>query len=426
MEVFLTILALATLSLLATSRTLYRMQRHRALAGIATGGWPVVFVGFLIGPAGLEIIPFEIVLRTTPLILVALGWIGFTIGLQLRLDVLRAVPGQIRTIAAIDTPVTLVAFGLVSTIGTYLWVKQPSVGGLLVPIAVITTGCLGWAMETRSLHAGERDRSDALGMYLRISGGLMQAIAIILFGGLLLLGSQHDAETGRIVWGSFFTSLGLAAVLGVLCGILGRFSLKVAGSSRPQQLAAFLGVVAFAAGIATQIEVSPLVACLVAGAVIANLPGWEQKLFERFIIEAEHVIAATLALLAGILMDIRLGVGGVLLCVALAGARAIVKPATLRLSLRRIIDDAPDASAGAVPSRSPMYLGPIRLSPLAPALAISAFVLHPSVFDRQILAVMLITGLLCELPPMLSGVRHRRAHDAARREPESGGEERVS
>ena len=52
MEVFLAIAVLATLALLATSRRLYQIRRHRVLAGLATGGWLHVLIGVAIGPYG--------------------------------------------------------------------------------------------------------------------------------------------------------------------------------------------------------------------------------------------------------------------------------------------------------------------------------------------------------------------------------------
>ena len=82
MKVFLAIAALLILALVATNTRFYTFRRSRFVTLLISGGWPAVLIGILIGPHAANLVTDEILRASTPLVLLALGWIGLMIGLQ--------------------------------------------------------------------------------------------------------------------------------------------------------------------------------------------------------------------------------------------------------------------------------------------------------------------------------------------------------
>ncbi|MFU8830424.1 MAG: hypothetical protein ACNA8P_13455, partial [Phycisphaerales bacterium] len=174
----------------------------------------------------------------------------------------------------------------------------------------------------------------------------------------------------------------------------------LAGKDRGHQLVVFLGIVVFVAGIATQLDLPPVFASMLTGIVLVNLGGSSVTGFEKFIFKAEFTVATMFALLAGILLDPRIGLHGLAIAVVIACVRIVVKPNFLRWLIRRVHDDT---KGGELPGRSPLYLGTARQSPILLALAVGMVLLEPSGFNQRLLAVVALSGLLSEFLPIIAG-----------------------
>jgi hypothetical protein len=172
---------------------------------------------------------------------------------------------------------------------------------------------------------------------------------------------------------------------------VGKYALGLAGNNRDQQLVVFLGLVAFVAGVAAQAMVTPMFGAMVAAGVIANLHGQQLRWFERFIFKGEPLIAAIVALLAGVLLETSLSVGAVVLAGVLLALRLAIKPASLWWS----------ADAG----RSRLLVGAVRQSPIAIALGVGLVVEEGSRFSRELLSVLVVVGLLSELVVLVASRR---------------------
>lgn len=410
MKLFLAIALLVTLSLLATSPRFYRLRRAKPAAMLLSGGWLAIGAGMAIGPSGLGAIDRETIRRATPLLLMGLGWIGLMVGLQARWSVLKRLPRPAGRLASLDAMVTLGVFGPTTWLLLGQWTGHTGAIWLLAPTALLASGAIGWAMETRSLQLDASESARHRAVNIRGAGGLGALIAVCIYG--VLLSFVTRGEGGEPVISARVAAMKIPSVL-VLAGVVGllaRVALRIAGRNKSELLVVFLGVVVLVAGVADHLAASTLFAAALTGAIIANFAAPELRRFERFILQAEHVVAVIFLLLAGVLIDPLIGWWGVGLATGLALLRVTIKPMLFRVTAAR------DESGWPKPSRWPVYAALARQSPLAIALAVGLVLAEPSVFRHRLLAVVVLAGLLSELPPLaVSAAAERRQRRERRR-----------
>lgn len=412
MQAFLVILTLAALALLAASPKRFRPTRRRSAVNTFIAVWGSVILGALLGPTVAGVIPAEPLSNATPLAVLGLGWIGVMVGAQARRGLLVLVPLRIWLIVAADLVTTTLAVAPLAYLGLRMWGGWNAGGpfGLRgaspMLVALLVATALGWAMETRSARASSTPEAHRLAIAIRASGGLL-AIASIVAMGLVSIVSDSDSAPSRTV------ATATLLVVVAASALLLKFAISISAGKRGDQLAVFLGAVGLSAGTAAEIGLSPLFAALLTGVAIANLPGKGLRSFEAFILRGEHVVAAVFGLMAGVLIDIRIGHAGLALAMLLAAARLLLKPLTLALGIRC----APADGSDVLPDASPLYLAPIRVSPVAIALGVSLVVLEPTPTHARVLAVVLIAGVVSEIISIAltaSGVRRLTSGSHAR------------
>jgi len=384
MDVFLAIVVLVALALVATSKPFYRLRRSAVWTLLVAGGWPAVAAGIALGPAFGGILSDQALLRSSPVMAIGLGFIGLMIGFQMQIPVLRAVPAPARRVVALDALLTITVFGAVSAIGLWLWSREavPGWAALLTPLALLVAACAGWSMETRSLRSATGSDNAEGAMTIRLTGALAAIGAVLGFGVVAKLTARGVDGVVQADPGGFIVGLATAIGGALVVGLLGRFAIGRASPSRAELLAVFLGLIAFVAGTAAEMGHSPLFASLLTGAVLANLRASETARLHRFVAEWEHVLAVMVFLLAGVLMDPNPGAVALGLAVVIAFLRVGLKPLALR-------------AAG--PSLGPLRIGAARQSPVATALALGVVLLEPSEFNRELLTVVVISGVLSDL-----------------------------
>jgi hypothetical protein len=269
-----------------------------------------------------------------------------------------------------------------------------------VPAAFIVAASLGWTLESRSLGSGFDER---LVLLLRASGALLGVLAIALFGVTTKLVERDPEAALRFTPDRAALKLLHTVALALAVGFIGRFMIRLAGTSVGYQLAIFLGLVAFTAGSAKQIDASPLIAAMLAGGVVANVPGAGFRQFESFIYKAEHTFAIFFGILAGLLLEPTYALPPLALIATLVLLRTLLKPGLLR----RVALSSGDRSLHGqpLPERSLVYLAAARQSPLMLALGVSLILIEPSIFHKQLLAVMVAAGALAELLPAVASRR---------------------
>lgn len=396
-RIFLALVALGGLSIAAGSPLGRRLHRNRAVAALAAGGWFAVVAGAAIGPAGLDVIDATIFAEVRPLLVVALGWVGLIVGLQLRLRVLQAVPKVIWRWVLADAAISAaiaIAFGLAACgwwIAGFFDLVAES-GGLaltIVPaLAALAASNLGWAPETRSLRVELSDRTRRIAVLVSAGAGLASVLAIALMG----MATLPLAESNERI--SFEAGLGLvrlAVVVGVavLAGAAARFLLGSIERNSPQMLVVLLGLVCLVGGIADAAGIPPLLSGLLAGTVMANLPDGPSRELESVLRRGETAGAILLCAVAGVLASVEPGWGAVLLALGLAASRTLLKTWWMSSALR--------SGGEELPRGTPLRLAAVRQAPTAMAIAVSLVLIEDSQLSRTILSIVVMTGLLSSL-----------------------------
>jgi hypothetical protein len=419
---FFAILLIVIVALFSVSARTFRFRRSRIVVALVAGGWLHVGVGILIGPAMLGAVEETALSRLTPLLVVGLGWIGMMIGLQARREVLRELPRSLFVCAGIDIAVSVVVFGALSWFMLGKWAPGASAASLWPGVVLLTAASFGWLLETRSLRASSSPASARLALCVRGSGALCAMVAVLLYGLLAHASVRGQDNVMAFDWGDTGVKAAVTVLLAVMAGVIGRFALRLAGGNRSELLVIFIGLGALVAGAATSLGYSPMLASALVGAVIANLAGPALRRFERFIFQAEFVVASLFSILAGMLLDVRIGFGGVALAGALAGARYFFKSPAFSYGarIRWSSTDQDKGTPTRLPDTSPLYLAPIRQAPLAIALGVALVIAEFSPMSRKLLGVIVLTGLLTSAPMVFATFRAVTSHDPG--EPESAGE----
>lgn len=363
---------------------------------LLSGGWFAVGLGILLGRSGTGVIDPETMLTLTPLAVLGLGWIGLLVGIQVRREVLARMPSGSVRLSVLDCVVSSIFFGLIGALGLRLWIGEWVSSAALGALAAIAFGSIGWGVETRSLGVRDTSRDHLLSMIVRASGGLAGTLSVALFGLVTAFGTRgHLGEEGVDVTTGVLR-IAVSVLVAMAMGFLGRFALKYTGRSSGEQLAVFLGVVAFGAGISNQFGASPLFTGMLCGVVVANLPGMSLRSFERFILRAEQVVATLTWILAGILLEIGIGAEGLLLGVMLGFGRLVIKQALFSGFLR----GHPVLEHG----RTLLTFATMRQCPLALVMGLGLYLAEPSSFHAQLLCVLVVSGLIGALGPLLSAM----------------------
>jgi hypothetical protein len=148
---------------------------------------------------------------------------------------------------------------------------------------------------------------------------------------------------------------------------------------------------------------------MLCGAVVVNMPGGVLDKFQKVIVEAEQPVAMALMLVAGTLINPRIGLTAWVLILVLLVGRVLLK----RLLAGRIVGQHLDGRTDTL-----LPLGPLRQSPLAIAL-VMGYVLSPhasltsNLLDSgQLLMVVVMVGLISDAAPL---GQHMIRHRAVRR-----------
>lgn len=422
MKLFLGILILVGLAVVATSSTFLKLRRAPFIGMLVTGGWLAVLMGLAVGPGGLSLLSPGEVERASPLLTIGLSWIGMMIGLQWRMDILAHLPWRIHRLAAVDAAGSLLLLSGASAFALQYWLIEINRAAMIVPTALLACAGIGWTIETRSLRLAQSSDAEAA-LAIRGGGSLGAPVAIVIFSLAAASVTGIDARNLTFRIDSPFIRLAGIALAAVAMGIIARFGLRRAEGARAELLTIFIGVVAMIAGVASELQFSPLLAAMILGAVIANLAGRELRHFERFILQAEHTVATLIWVMAGVLLDLRIGLVGLQIAVGLALLRTLVKPMLVALGWRAKNSAAqlgerpphaasdsgvrPHTARRALPPRQLLRCASIRQNPIAITLGVALVLADPSPLNHRLLTVIIITGLLSEVLAAFMAARVR-------------------
>lgn len=276
-----------------------------------------LLLGFLLGPAGLELLSPEATEQLFPFLALGLGWVGFHFGLQLDRSSLALFPLRLHVIGIGQAVLTFGLFlgGALLLLGVAG--HSEDIPLLLVlgasATAAVTTPA-GIAMVSSNFIVRGRVRD-----LLFLIGSLDAGVGILALQVTYSLYRPPEATPGG--WGQL-ALLGVAAGLGLVLGIL--FIWLARRRAAGEELVLYiLGICAFAAGSALQWGLSPLFVSVFMGATVANVGRDRMRVF-ALMQRWEKPVYLTFLLLAGALLRMP-GVWVVGLAFAYAVLRAVAK-----------------------------------------------------------------------------------------------------
>ena len=387
----------------ATTRFYARLQRHRWVAAFTAGGWFAMITGIVIGPRVLAVFNAEGTQALQPLLYITLAWIGLIVGLQLRRPLVAAIPTELARWIRLDTILSVLVGTAVAIAWWRLMAPEASLGTILLPAVALAVAFIGWAPETRSLRPDLTPRSGELAQLVQAGGGLGAVIAVLIFG----LANQFvriDPDGPIVIepWLGLLELL-LSAGVAIMLGTGARILLRRTSGAAQESLVITLALVLIGAGFAAELGLSPLLNGLIAGGVIANLRDPHLRDLERGLQSAEPAMAVLMLVACGSLVsEIDLG-EAMILGLAVASLRLLVKPLIARHAIGPGFPD--------LPPRDPLFLGPARMPLVAIAIAIGPAIITRDPASETVLAAVMLATLLGAVSPGLAGRRRRNEPD---------------
>ena len=293
-------------------------------------GTHFIFVGFVLGPSAMGLVTSDALDHLFPFLALGLGWVGFLFGLQFERDTLRAFPRALHAFAAGQALVTFFVFAVVG-IGALVTFGLAGRGEVLLMLLAAATACISAPAGIAIISSNFLVRGPVRERLLFVAS--MDALVGITT--LQVIYSNYQTAALLEFLGDVPAVLGilLAVSVGVLCGIIFVWLTRV--RAEIEELVLFLmGVAAFAAGAALQLQLSPLFVCLVMGVVVANLVPDPRRVL-RVMARWEKPVYVVLLILAGALLRFpTVWIMPLALCYALlrGGAKIVACAAMVRIA----------------------------------------------------------------------------------------------
>lgn len=258
-------------------------------------GTEYLLVGLALGPLMLGLLDGPTIKGLTPLINLALGWIGLTLGVQLEWARVRGFPRQYLLLSALQGVGALVVVTLaIAQLGWVLPLPRFNTRLpwflVLAATAVPTSPTFLALLQRQQAH-----RQSRLLEALRFVAGTDAVLGVAVFGLLVclqrtdsLLGLAYLAPAQHMV---------LSVLLGLMLGLM-LHRLTRLRCSKEELLLFVVGLVLFGAGAASYLRLSPLLVTLVAGLLLANVRGAKLRL-NRALARLERPVGLAVLIVAG-------------------------------------------------------------------------------------------------------------------------------
>lgn len=230
-----------------------------------------LIAGILIGPFVLKVVPSEAIQGLTIISEAALGFIAYSIGSSLNFKDLKKIGSGIIIIALFEALMAVVVVTLVMlTI-----FKQPVAFSLSLGAIASATAPAATIMVLKQYRA----KGPLVNTLVPVVA-IDDAIAVIAFGISLSIAKALTNGAGALtvmsIMDPFIEIIG-SAILGIILGFvlayINRFS-----NSKEQTMSMAIGVILLGIGLASKLEVSALLACMVMGGTISNITDGKTKL----------------------------------------------------------------------------------------------------------------------------------------------------
>jgi Kef-type K+ transport system membrane component KefB len=387
------LLALLGFAYIANHPRARRIEDALGIKSAIAAGFPFVALGLAARHPAVGVLSDDVLLGLTPLVEFGLGWLGFLVGFRLDLRLLDRLPSGAAVVISLGAAIPFFSIAVAS--GAALLVMGVAWGDSLLLRSGIVLGTAGAMIAPAAIHA-TRDGPgrNPLAQYLDEIVGI--ACLAVLAAYFRPEGVESQWALPGTVW--LFVTLGMGATIGMVLYLILRRP-----ASDAEFIAIVLGSVAFAAGMAAYVRLSPLVICFVAGVVIANLPSLRRDALGRTLERLERPIFLVFLALAGAIWDPRDLRGWALMPVFVAS-----RYVGLWLGLRLARRHQPDAAARIRPR--PILVAPLSVVAIAVVVNVQTLYQGPTVpiMLTAVIGGALLAELIATLADRLAAPRTER------------------
>lgn len=228
-------------------------------------------IGILVGDSGLQLITPDVVSALNPISVIALAFIGFLVGGELKGDVIKKSGKQFVSVLLFESLVPAVIVSVVVTLVSYLFTKnfiQSICFGILLGAICSSTA----PESTTNVMQEYRTKGPLTTMVYGIVA-MDDAVALILFAitstiAAPLLGG-HATSFGRQMFNIFYNVFGSIA-LGLFLGFILTLIIKKLMNNEGLVLSFSLGILLLSTGICNNIGLDNILSAMSVGFFVAN------------------------------------------------------------------------------------------------------------------------------------------------------------
>lgn len=371
-QIILALLLVGLLAVLGGQARLLRLRRALGLEQLLAGGFLFLPLGLLLSEAGLGVLDRHIVRSMDALVTLGLGVLGLLLGLRIEPGRISRAHLRYRTAAAVETLTTL------ALVGGPLYYALSEMGVCSPEDALGAAALLGCVAAISSGHAFRAASAEV--------GGSEGEVVEVADAGTVLA-----VVAAGVLIAAFSPVKGLGPLERVLAvfaiGSVGGLSAWLLASETEEEslrTALLLGVVLVTAGTAAHLALPPVATTLIAGMVLANLPGTLGLDLRRSLSFLEQPLTVLLTVMAGASMRVP----------SWATAGLVVTFLLLRTAGKILGGRLASTATGAVPPG--LGLGLLPSSAVAVGLALDFHLQLPEPLVELVLVVAVLGSLLSE------------------------------
>jgi len=384
---------------LAAHPAVQRLENRLGISVLTSAGLPFLALGAVFALPAVGVLTPEIVTDLRPAFNIGLAWVGFVIGMQFDLRWLNTLPRGTSAAAFIQAAPALVVSAALCALALVA-LGVPLESPTLYRDVLILCGCAAasapLAARTLAPVVG-----DAPAREVETITRLDECIPLAVLALAAIIYRPTGVMTAWIVPPTVWAII--IAGLGALCGVVTWVLLRSA-HGEAERMALLLGSIALVAGTASHLALPPAVLCLIAGALVSNLPLEGTPRLREMMITVERPMYLVFLLIAG--AGWKPGDWqGWLLAVVFVAARLIGKRLGALWASR---------AAPGLPEPGPLARLLVPLSPVAIVVIVSAAALFPTGEPlRWAVNAVIVGGVLSEIiSRMLRGTPATPAEEA--------------
>ena len=354
------------------------------------GGAEYVLIGMLLGPRVTGLLGAAQVRDLTPIVSLAVGWLGMLLGTYFRLPTLALLPAEHVATAFAEAVATFAAalavlLGLFRFVAGYGWPEAVVQAVTLAAVATLSSPAAVDAFVDRA-----RVRPPLLPV-LQLTARIDALVAVVAFGLMLAVYHQGEVAPGvRPPTATEWAVINLA--VGVASGVLFHLFLGPRGERDDAQgnsrlFVALAGAIVVASGASYYLNLSPIYTTLVLGFILAN-SGSSHRDVTRLLLATERPVYLALLIFAGAAWS-----PGPVDLLFIAPLFVVV-----RLAARFFGGRLAGLHVAPAELRTPgLARGLLAQGGLAVAIAVNYSQVHPDLNPRLILTAALLSILLFEI-----------------------------